>query len=288
MSKASAVILLSFVFHLASMAQNADSPPPVQADGNAPSPQWFDQHCRSLPVGNASPTLLTEVCQFALSVERQFPNFICDQTTDQYEPFVLPSGGHAMRHGSVITSTVTYVDGRESYSNVKVDGKHTGAGPLDVGGMRSQGEFATALRNLFDPGSKTHFSLVRETTFHSQPAMVFDFTVELENSHWVVHAGANVAIPAYHGQLWVTTMPSHIIRLDQDAIFERNFPYSTLSLVIDYAEVKLGDRGPFTLPVRSKITACRDRSAEDCLRNDIRFGNYRKFTAKAKVLPAEQ
>jgi hypothetical protein len=289
MNRTLGIMLVTIALCLATAAQDAPSPP-VQPPSNAvaPSRQWFDAYCRSLPVGNASSVSLTEACQFALSVERQFPDFICDQTTERYQPFTVSYMHPIMRRTSVITSTVTYVSGQESYSNVKVNGKPTSADMMDLGGMNSEGEFATALRNLFEPQGKTQFSFVRETTIDSKPALVFDFHVARENSRWLIVAGKQVATPAYHGHLWVSKTPVHIMRIEQEAEFERNFPYVSDSLSIDYADVKLGDRGSFTLPKLSRVYACTRRGPEDCLRNDIKFENCRKFTVKSRMLPAKE
>jgi hypothetical protein len=283
------IMLFIVALCMASTAQDAGTPSTVQPNSNAvaTSPQWFDAYCQSLKAANGSSASLTEVCQFALSTGRQFPNFICDQTTERYQPFTNAYLHSIMRLSSVITSTVTYLGGQESYSNVKIDGKPTSANMMDIGGMNSEGEFATVLRNLFEPGSKVQFSFVRETTLGSKHALVFDFHVARENSHWLIVAGKQVATPAYHGRLWVSKSPSHIMRIEQEAEFERTFPYVSHTLTIDYADVKLGDRGLFTLPKRSNVFACLRRSSEKCLRNEIRFEHCRKFTVKSRMLPTK-
>jgi hypothetical protein len=289
MNRVLGIVLFTIALCVVSAAQNPGLPPVQSRQAAAPSQQWVDTYCRSLPAAKAFPTALTEVCQFALSSEQRFPDFICEQTTERYEPF-RPSNSSVimMRRSSVITSTVTYVSGQESYSNVRVDGKPTSADMLKVGGMSSEGEFATALRNLFEPESKTQFVFVRETTLESIPVLVFDFNVTSADSRWAIVAGTQPVTPAYHGRLWVSKTQAHVMRIEQQAEFERNFPYSGSTLAIDYADVQLGDRGSFTLPKRARMSACLRRVGEPCLRNEITFENCRKFTVKSRVLPMNE
>lgn len=286
MNRAFAVALVGLALSFAGSAQTADSTSRAQAsdNGGEVTRQWFDAHCRTLSVANGSPAQLAEVCRFALSTDQQFPNFVCDQTTERYESFRLDSSRQVVRPSSVITATVTYLDGGESYSNVKMNGKPARAELLDLGGMSSKGEFATLLRNIFIPESKARFSYAGETTLESQPALAFDFDVAAEHSHWIVINGYARVMPAYRGRLWISTTPLRSLRFDQQATFGSGFFYSTHDIVVDYAEVKLGDRGLFILPKRSRLTACRGGGAEDCLRNDIKFENCRKFTAKSKIV----
>ncbi len=283
MNKALGILLLTITLCLASPAQDTGS------TTVAPSRQSADGYCGSLPVANASPALLTEVCQFALSQAERLPNFVCDQTTERYKPVGLASGDRGMQRYSVINSTITVLDGKESYGNVAIDGKHRAAAALPrLNGMSFQGEFALALRLLFEPASKAQFSFVRETKFDSRPALLFDFSVAPENSRWYINANQQHATPAYHGHLWISKAESHIMRLDQEAVLGKGFPFTVHKMVIDFADVTLGDRGSFVLPKQSKVTACRNKNTDDCWRNDMRFENCRKFTVKSRVLPTEQ
>jgi hypothetical protein len=270
----------------------------------ATSEQRTNEYCRKLPILNASPDSLSDVCRFALSSERQFPNFICDQITkrssgigqDYSRPVagqintVTPGLGrdYSRRgegHSSTVTSTVTYLDGKESYSNIKVDGVPE-AELTKTGGMISEGEFVTVLRNLFEPDAKAQFTFVREMTFGKKRSLVFDFTVEGKNSRWKIEAGDHTITPPYHGRLWVSKNPSHVMRLDQQAtISDLEAGYKSARVTVDYNDMKLGNRGPFTLPTKSAIEGCAARGGA-CLRNETRFQNCRKFTAEATMIPA--
>lgn len=68
---------------------------------------------------------LAQVCEFALKFRHSLPDFTCEQTTIstcEQKPGSTCRGMPASR-GPAVQSLVTYLDGEEHYSNVRIDGK---------------------------------------------------------------------------------------------------------------------------------------------------------------------
>jgi hypothetical protein len=269
MIRAAAVAVIAFLaLSLSSQAQ-------------AVLPNSVVAYCEKLAAQPASN--LSAVCRFALASDQIFPNFLCDAITERFEP--SPSNPSRMERTSVITFTITYRYGVEATEDIEVNGEHTNAAINELGGMTSEGEFATMLRNVFEPASKASFTYAGEITQAASPLSRFDFDIAGENSRWMVVTGMLRVNPAYHGQLWIDK-GGHIVRLTQDAGLPRAFPYVSDRFELEYAQVSLDDRGEFTLPRRASMTACRVRG-KDCLRNVTTFDHCRKFTVKSKIVATD-
>jgi hypothetical protein len=144
--------------------------------------------------------------------------------------------------------------------------------------LGSAGEFATALKTLFDAGTASEFrDGGKDRRFHK-----LTFRVLAEHSRWSI--GTDVRLnPAYQGSISVDESSGRVHRITMmSREFPRGFAVQSVAHSTEYGPVEIGGAS-FLLPVRSLVEACNDKGR--CQRSVIEFTNYRKFTAESKILP---
>jgi len=205
------------------------------------------------------------------------PNFLVQQVTTRY---------HGTRPDwqrlDVVTADVVCVDGKEEYRNVAVDGRPTQR-PIESTGSWSTGEFVTTLQIILSPVEEAVFVQRGEERIGTRMAYLLDFSVEAQNSHWIIGGSGNRTFHApYKGSIWVDKETRRVLRIDQKAhSIPRDFPYDRLESILDYGYVKI-DNKSYLLPVQNETIACLGAS-RGCERNVLEFRNYRKFTAESDI-----
>ncbi len=206
----------------------------------------------------------------------QLPDFICDQTNRR---MVSVDKGRSWRATDTHDVEVTYTQGRERYRLLRLNGVAVlGEQSASARTLGSSGEFATALKTLFDPRTEPEFRdggkdhLYRRLTFR----------VLAEHSRWSVGTDTRIN-PAYQGSISVDSSTGRVHRI---AMLSREFPpgfaVQSVAHSTEYGTVQIGAQ-PFPLPLRSLVEACNDKGR--CQRSVIEFTNYRKFTAESRILP---
>jgi len=177
---------------------------------------------------------------------------------------------------------VVYHDGEESYRNVKVGGKPTNKGMMEIGGSRSTGEFATMLTNLFSNNTNAQFKAGGRTVISGSIAQVYDFKVRQENSHWEVKAEEQSVRPAYKGAVWVDPATARVLRIEMEAVdLPPDFPLDRVETAVDYAYTTIAGNSSL-LPVHAESLGC-ERDSPDCSHNIIDFRNYHQFKVDVKI-----
>ena len=204
------------------------------------------------------------------------PNFLVQQTTTRYDG---RSGD--WRKIDVVTADVACVNGKEEYRNVAINGVPTQR-PIESTGAWSSGEFVTTLRNLLSPIEDAAFVQRGEERVAGRLAYVFEFSVDAQNSHWILAGNGKETFQApYKGRVWIDEQTHRVLRIDQKAqSIPRYFPYNRLESILDYGFVKI-DNKTYLLPVQNESIACQ--ASGNCERNVIAFRNYRKFTAESEI-----
>ncbi len=257
-------------------------PPGARAQSD-PGATLIAAYCRSLALGNARPKALQSVCQFSLSVQPKLPNYICDEKLQRWSP-------DPGRLPEMVEAEVAFVDGRESYSNVRINGKSspTMSSPGNVG-ISSAGEFGTQLRNLFAPENKAKFKFRKEVNLNAKPALLFAFEImEGENRSFKVWTiDGTTTRPGYNGSMWVDKSTLRPLRMEMASrpLRSQTGVFHHVSFDTDYREVDLADGSTFLLPHKANVNACL--SASMCFRNKLEFSNWRKFAAKSKIIVPE-
>ena len=155
-----------------------------------------------------------------------------------------------------------------------------------VKGVTSTGvEYISALADVFNPDSKTEFSLVDTDLIRGRRALVYDYVVKLPYSRLHLKAGDASVNVGSRGRIWIDRETDRVLRFEQIATdVPSGFPIREASTLIDYDWVMISEK-KYLLPTNSEVllTDLVGRVAVQ-RRNEIRFRGYQKFGAELKVI----
>jgi hypothetical protein len=233
--------------------------------------------CAWLPANIPHAEAVAGVCQYAMSLPQKMPNFICDQDASRYR-------GKNKVPFDLVTASVRYEDGNESYSEIKVNGLLAPTAITQRPGLWSTGEFGSNLRSIFDLRNQALFTFVRETKWGDHAAWIFAYHIVKQNNPlWRLHGGNEVLAPPYQGELWIDQKTGELLRFSSVATdIPKTFPTAAAALQIDYADVPFADGSSFVLPADFTVTtSVRGR---ETMRNLVQFRNCHKFRAKSRMV----
>lgn len=260
--------LLTFllVAPIALMAQSESPEQPSTAAGDS-----------SAGTPAATAPLIERARNAAFQFSQKLPNFICQEYMARNV-----QRGQDSRPLDIVQAEVVYNDGQESYRNIRVGGRPTDKGMMEVGGSRSTGEFASMLLDLFASNTEAQFEGGGRTVISGSIAQVYDFQVRKENSHWEVEAESQKTHPAYKGSVWVDPATARVLRIEMQAVdLPPDFPMDRIETAVDYAYTSIAGNSSL-LPVHAETLGC-GRGSPDCSHNIIDFRNYHQFKATAKI-----
>lgn len=182
----------------------------------------------------------------------------------------------------VVSMALVYENRQESYRNVEVNGKATKKKIEDLGGAWSTGEFGSVLADLFSPATAADFEFRRESRTSGRTAMLYDFTVEREHSHWRVMVASQLVEPSYTGSVWVDKQTNRVLRIEMQATHMPDaFPVDKVEMATDYEFVRFEDR-QYLVPVHAETLGCQ-RDSDLCTRNVIDFRNYHRYAGESSI-----
>lgn len=233
--------------------------------------------CRWLPRDISHGEALRGACVYAIGLKQSLPNFICDQETSRY------TGNSRVPH-DLITALVRYESGRESYSDLEVNGRPTSSTIMESPGLWSTGEFGGNLRAIFDLRNRAVFQFAGEKQFNDEPAWVFTYDIAKQNDAlWLIRGGNRSLAPAYNGELWIDENTGMVLRFRAVAKdIPLDFPTASAEISTDYRNVSFADGAAFLLPVEA--TVATELRAEESTHNVLEFKNCHKFRAKTRIL----
>jgi VWFA-related protein len=233
--------------------------------------------CDWLPANLAHAEALRGVCEFAITLPQKIPNFVCEQDTSRYR-------GAGRVPVDLITATVRYEDGSESYSEIKRNGWSAPDAISNVAGLWSTGVFEGNLRNIFDPRNKPKFAFVREDNAGGHAAWVFSYEIaEQKDPVWKLRGGEQIISPPYQGEVWIDQKTGAVLRFWSTAAnIPATFPMESAEVSTEYNNVEFGDGTAFVLPIAS-TTQTKYRE-QDATRNVVQFRGCHKFRAKTRLL----
>jgi hypothetical protein len=260
-------------------APTGDAPVAVDPPHLAAAEQTTDR-----PTQEELDRILAEARKNALDYADALPNLICRQTTQQlYDA----NGKGDWTLGDTIVEMLTYVNHEETRTLV---GEKATREMSNIGtNMSSSGEFGAALTNIFKPESKAKFTWKESGTMRGEPAEVFDYRVEQENSPFVLNAfpvaEANVG---YHGRIYIDRgthgVKSLTIITDEQP---KKFPIRKVAIRVDYDYVAINNHD-YLLPVSAQLVTKVSGIIQDALkRNNLTFSNFRRFGSTVRILGAE-
>jgi len=255
---------------------------PGQAGAAMISPSF----CSWLPTGIPHGDVLPGVCEYVMSLTEKMPNFICHQEASRYR-------GNGRAPTDLITLSVRYEDGIETYSDIKVDGRPATIATAQATGLWSRGEFGSDnVRSIFDATNQPLFQFDREGAVGEHAAWIFTYQIAKQNDPlWRLHVGDQLVAPPYSGELWVDQKTGGVLRFESMAKdLPKSFPIKEAQQQIDYASVAFGDGSSFVLPVDFSILTVvgGEKIRNEKTRNVVRLTDCHKFRAKGRlVLSAE-
>jgi hypothetical protein len=218
--------------------------------------------------------------EYALNYTKSLPDFVCAQITERYYD---PSGKESWRKGDDIRAKLSYDGKQEKYDIMLVNGQSAlGKTMESLGGTTSTGEFATMLRYIFEPVSRTAFHYNRIGNMDGHRSYVFDYAVERENSSWGItdKESKQTVVPGYKGIIYIDEATGQILRFNAEAVdIPPDFPIRVAKETLTYRYADLSGN-KFLLPAESEIRLDRGR---DLSRNLVTFTSYRKFSADAVI-----
>lgn len=215
----------------------------------------------------------------ASSFTESLPNYICKQLMAR---FLSTSHILSWKPQDVVSADVVFENGRESYRNLTINGKPFKKSMEEMRGAWSTGEFGSMLADLFSRGTAAEFRFRRESRTAGRNAVVYDFDVDRDHSHWRISVASQAVYPAYRGSLWIEKETGRALRVEMQAYrLPLEFPHDKVESAVDYEYTRIGDR-PFLLPVHAETLMCQ-RGTNICSRNTIDFRNYQKFSGEATI-----
>lgn len=210
---------------------------------------------------------------------QSLPNYFCQEQMARFVSTTPKVDWHPV---DVLSATVVFENGRDEYRNLTVNGKPVNKKIEEVGGSWSTGEFGMMAADLFSRATAAEFTLGRSTTIANRSAVVYDFEVDGEHSHWNIQAPSQSMRSAYKGSVWLDTTTAEVLRIEmQTRRMPKEFPLDKVESAVDYENVRIGE-GQYLLPVHSETLSCV-RGTSNCSRNVIDFRNYRKYSGQSTI-----
>lgn len=227
----------------------------------------------------------------------QMPDFVVKQIISRSEAY---AGTGNWKPVDTVTIAVSYSDEKgEQYKVLALNGapvqSEKGNNYSGLEGSTTSGEFVEALEKLFKPDSKTKFTLLTTDVIRSQPTLVFDYEILLENNKndgvgFKTPNGANgfsfTSVPAGRkGRIWIDRKNARVLRIEFEATdIPKDFRVRAYTSTIDYDWVDIaGERVLLPISSDNRFTSAEGRQLFQS-RNFIRFKNYQKFGSEVKIL----
>jgi hypothetical protein len=260
-------------------AVDRPAPPSEAAAPSRPSIARGDEDAEPSFLRSDDP-LIRKAANAALDFTETLPNYVCQEMMARFQSETRPASFQAI---DVVSTEVVYENGKEDYRNITVNGKASKKSMEETGGSWSTGEFGTVLIDLFSPATAADFHFRRDSRAGSVLAKMYDFDVARQNSHWSVHAGSQMYVPAYTGSVWIDPKTSRVLRIEMEAKgMPGEFPLDDVESATDYEYIRLGDAQQYLLPVHAETLSCQ-RSSNLCAKNIIDFRNYHKYTGESNI-----
>ena len=221
--------------------------------------------------------IIEKAGEVALHYTANLPNFIC---TEAIRRFQLPKRSQTWKLSDTIAVDVAFSDQGERYNMLTINGKPTRKSFRKIGGTKSDSEFGTILQWIFQPESQTKFQSERPTDIRGRPTLVFSYHIEQDHSKFAVNFGRRFRMKvAYGGLAYVDRETNRVLKITAIASgLPANWP--SFSQEVESGFVEIGGQGLF-LPLHAQTDATTQDGNQ--FRNELEFGNYRKFSSEATL-----
>ena len=253
-----------------------------------------------LPSSAESEALIAKAREATAAALDDMPDFVVKQVISRSEAFA--GTGNWKPIDTVIIATSYSADKGEQYRVLAINGapvqSETSGSYANIEGSTTGGEFVDALKKLFDPASKTTFAVQTTDTIRNQPAIVYEYQINIENN---TNGGVGfktpngkgfsiTSVPAGEkGRVWIDRKTGRVLRLAFDATdIPHDFKVRAYTSTIDYDWVVIAGE-KVLLPITSddRFTSAESYAGQTKLfqaRNYIRFRNYQKYGSEVRIL----
>jgi hypothetical protein len=220
---------------------------------------------------------------FSLSITQHMPNFVCEMSVEKYEDITRTY--RSTQSMQKIHAHARYVNGKDYYDNLEINGKQVESTNQLIEGTWSFGEFGAKLLAAFNPKNHPKFSFSKGTKVNGVPAFEYGFRVEDGSNHfWRWRWGKKSTLPGYEGKVWVSAADGRILRLELDSTqgVPDDFPIQSVESKTDYSYFDFKDRSGFVLPSNARIvTHMLDHRV---YRTNITFSHCMRFHVDSRII----
>jgi hypothetical protein len=230
-----------------------------------------------------SPSEQTQIIEKAREVALQYtanlPNFICTETIRRSQ---LPRRSQTWKPLDTIAVDVAFSDKGERYNLLTINGKPTKKSFKEIGGIQSDSEFGTLLRWIFQPESHTKFDWERSEELRGRPTLVFSYRIEQDHSKFEVNSGTRFhMMAAFGGLVYVDRETDRVLKITAVPTgIPSDWPITAASEELDYGFAEISGE-KFFLPLHALLNVTIQDGTQT--RNEMEFGNYRKFSSEATL-----
>ncbi len=222
--------------------------------------------------------MLSAMRQYAGDYISHLPNFICAQDTKQFEAGRKPTHWHK---GDTLRFKLVFNGGREERSIELVNDRPPGPRQRWRAPLTTEGEFGTLLGSIFGASSKTSFTWHGWDTVRGHRVVVFDFAVDQAHSTLKLTLSdlAHSVVP-YRGSVYANPDTGEVWRItDSPYDIPPEIRTKSIATTIEYGEVPIAG-ATYLLPVEASVLL---NTGTNNIRNEMWFGEYRKFEADSRV-----
>ncbi len=236
----------------------------------------------SIPKTVTNDALIQKAVEASADYDSTLPNFICDEIVTRSMSNAKPP---KWKKEDVVEVELMYVDRREDYRNVRINGKVLKSGSPEDSGSWSSGDWGTTLMDVLHPATAAAFKHRGKDKIADLNCDVYDFTVEKPNSHWVIRYGKPIK-PAYKGAIWIDPESGRVLRIEMQARkLPTDYELDWVEQMTEYGWVTISGQ-KYLLPTKSENLACW-RYTTRCSRNELVYKNYRKFATESTISTTE-
>ena len=221
--------------------------------------------------------IIAETTAKALAYSKELPDFVCRQVTRRNED---AKGTNQWRTFETINEQLTFVNHKETYRMIAVNGKKTSSEQNRPAGMMQSNEFADFLSWIFDPKAKAEINWSNWEALRGHRVHVLGFRVKQENSQFVLSKGKGQQVTAgFFGVISVDSESGSILKLGIVATdIPATFPIQGVAVELSYEFSKIGDHY-YLLPLRADL---HSKEGKTLIWKEVEFHDYSKPDAASK------
>jgi len=191
----------------------------------------------------------------------------------------------------VVTAEIAYEDERESYSDIRVDGKHPAEVPVTADAdyvhfsnkAWSTGDFKTLSHCVFSELADADFRKAGTEQSKGETLVVYEFSGGRSSGCIGVTFKSQVIYPAYKGSMKVKAQTGEVVHVELGATeIPAAFPLDRAERSVDFGVVRVGG-AEYLLPTTAYWFGCF-RNSYSCFLNRIDFRDYRRFEVDSTVM----